>query len=338
MKRINGTIIFEKPPCFVSYAAVGSKKEGEGPLAKKFDLILNNSNCEQKTWEKAESVMVKKCLQSAMLKANITTENLDAVIGGDLQNQCTATHFAMRDFDVPLIGIYGACSTMAQSIGISAIMAQSGAMQTVAAISSSHFCAAERQYRTPLVYGAKRAPTAQWTVTGAGCAIIKGQSDEKTAQIKGVTFGKVLDFGVKDITNMGAAMAPAAAQTIMRHLNNTGNDPLHYDAIYTGDLGHIGRILLLKILKREGIILRNHKDCGLIIYDRQKQDVMAGASGAACSATVLCADILPKFKSGKLKRVLFCSTGALMSQATFLQKESIPVTAHLVEISAVNTE
>ncbi len=334
MKQIGKTIVMENAPSFLSYAAVGAKKEGEGPLGDKFDIIFNNAYCNKKTWEQAESEMTKQCLQKALLKANLRADNLNAVIGGDLQNQCTATHFALRGLNVPLIGIYGACSTMAQAIGLSACMVSGKAFNKVAALSSSHFCAAERQYRTPLVYGGKRAPTAQWTVTGSGCAIIANENENRGVYINSVTFGQVVDFGVKDITNMGAAMAPAAASTILRHLRDTRRNPEDFDAIYTGDLGAIGKVLLLNILSKEGVALHNHRDCGLIIYDKRHQKVLAGASGAACSATVLCADILPKIASGKLKRVLFLSTGALMSQSSFFQGESIPVIAHLVELSS----
>ncbi len=333
MNDVSNTIVLNKPVYITSYACVGGKKEGEGPLKHKFDLICPDNSLGYTQWEKAESEIIKKALQIALQKANMNEEQLNAIISGDLQNQCTATHFAMRDFNVPLIGIYGACSTMAQGLAMGAIFASGGELKAVAAISSSHFCAAERQYRTPLVYGVKRTPTAQWTVTGAGCVIIKDEYEYSAAHIKSVTFGNVVDLGVKDITNMGAAMAPAAASTIMRHLKNTNTKPLDYDVIYTGDLGAVGTELLHKILEKENIALLNHKDCGLIIYDRQNQNVMAGGSGAACSACVLCAEILPKLAAKKLKRILFISTGALMSQTTFLQGESIPAIAHLVEIA-----
>ncbi len=332
MSNLGNTVLIKNPVFIVSYACVGGKKEGEGPLKDKFDLIFTDNTLGHLQWEKAESEMLKKALQKALQKANLNARQLNAVMSGDLQNQCTATHFAMRDFKVPLIGIYGACSTMAQGLALGAITISGGTYSKAAAMASSHFCAAERQYRTPLVYGAKRTPTAQWTVTGAGCVILQNEGKANSPRIKSATFGHVVDYGVNDITNMGAAMAPAAASTILRHLKNTNTKPEHYDYIYTGDLGAIGSELLHEILKAENADFKNHRDCGLIIYDKQHQKVMAGGSGAACSASVLCADILPKMKAGQMKRILFISTGALMSQTTFLQGESIPAIAHLIEI------
>lgn len=205
-------------------------------------------------------------------------------------------------------------------------------MQYAAAMSSSHFCAAERQFRTPLDYGGKRTPTAQWTVTGAGAAILAPAGGPP--YVRAVTFGRVRDYNVTDINNMGAAMAPAACETILRYFADTGEKPEHFDAIFTGDLGFVGRTLLLQLLKEEGLPLENHQDCGLLVYDRDAQNVQAGGSGAGCSATVLCCHVLPALRECRMKRVLFLSTGALMSQTTFLQGESIPGVAHLIELSS----
>ena len=254
------------------------------------------------------------------------------MFAGDLQCQCTASAYTMRGFDTPYLGLYGACSTMAEGFGLAACMVAGGHMQYAAAMSSSHFCAAERQFRTPLDYGGKRTPTAQWTVTGAGAAILAPAGGPP--YVRAVTFGRVRDYNVTDINNMGAAMAPAACETILRYFADTGEKPEHFDAIFTGDLGFVGRTLLLQLLKEEGLPLENHQDCGLLAYDRDAQNVQAGGSGAGCSATVLCCHVLPALREARMKRVLFLSTGALMSQTTFLQGESIPGIAHLIELSS----
>ncbi len=332
MERTNNTIKLTNPVSIISYAAVGGKKESEGPLGQQFDVLFTDTKCDEKTWEKAESRMSQQCLYTAAQKAGLKPSDLQGVFAGDLQSQCTATHYAMSEIDVPLIGLYGACSTITQAISLAACLVCSGAFTNAAAMSSSHFCAAERQYRTPLMYGGKRTPTSQWTVTGAGAAILAQQNS--APYVKSVTFGTVQNYNINDINNMGAAMAPAAADTIIKHLKDTSKTPDDFDAIYTGDLGMVGSNLLLEILKKEGINLHNHQDCGLTIFDLEKQNVKSGASGAACSACVLCCDVLPKIKSGKLNDVLFLSTGALMSQTTFLQGEAIPSIAHLAHISS----
>ncbi len=330
--RKGDTIRFEHPPGILSYAAVGGKKEAEGPLAEAFDLLVTDTRCGEKTWEKAESDLARYGLETALAKSGLQPDGLDAVFAGDLQCQCTASAYAMRDFDVPYLGLYGACSTMAEGLALASCLVAGGMLRRAAAMSSSHFCAAERQFRTPLDYGGKRTPTAQWTVTGAGCAIVA--PDGGPPYVRGATFGRVRDYQITDINNMGAAMAPAACETITRYFHDTGEDPDAFDAIYTGDLGLVGSELLLRLMEQAGLPLRNHKDCGLIVYDRESQNVQAGGSGAGCSAAVLCCHVLPGLRAGQLKRVLFLSTGALMSQTTFLQGESIPGIAHLVELSA----
>ena len=330
--RKGDTILFEAPPSAVAYAAVGGKKEAEGPLADAFDMLIADTLCGEKTWEKAESDFARYCLEAALKKGRLQADALDAVFAGDLQCQCTASAYTMRGFDTPYLGLYGACSTMAEGFGLAACMVAGGHMQYAAAMSSSHFCAAERQFRTPLDYGGKRTPTAQWTVTGAGAAILAPAGGPP--YVRAVTFGRVRDYNVTDINNMGAAMAPAACETILRYFADTGEKPEHFDAIFTGDLGFVGRTLLLQLLKEEGLPLENHQDCGLLVYDRDAQNVQAGGSGAGCSATVLCCHVLPALREGRMKRVLFLSTGALMSQTTFLQGESIPGVAHLIELSS----
>ena len=336
MQKKGDTIRFAQPPGIVSYAAVGGKKEAEGPLADAFDLLVTDSRCGEKTWEKAESDFARYGLETALKKARLQPDALDAVFAGDLQCQCTASAYTMRGFDVPYLGLYGACSTMAEGLALASCLVAGGMMRHAAAMSSSHFCAAERQFRTPLDYGGKRTPTAQWTVTGAGCAIVS--PDGGPPYVRGVTFGRVRDYEITDINNMGAAMAPAACETILRYFEDTSEAPEAFDAIYTGDLGLVGSKLLLQLLEQAGLPLQNHTDCGLIVYDRETQNVQAGGSGAGCSAAVLCCHVLPALRAGQLKRVLFLSTGALMSQTTFLQGESIPGIAHLVELSATLPE
>lgn len=242
--RKGDTILFEAPPSAVAYAAVGGKKEAEGPLADAFDMLIADTLCGEKTWEKAESDFARYCLEAALKKGRLQADALDAVFAGDLQCQCTASAYTMRGFDTPYLGLYGACSTMAEGFGL------------------------------------------------------------------------------------------AACETILRYFADTGEKPEHFDAIFTGDLGFVGRTLLLQLLKEEGLPLENHQDCGLLVYDRDAQNVQAGGSGAGCSATVLCCHVLPALREGRMKRVLFLSTGALMSQTTFLQGESIPGVAHLIELSS----
>ena len=277
--RKGDTILFEAPPSAVAYAAVGGKKEAEGPLADAFDMLIADTLCGEKTWEKAESDFARYCLEAALKKGRLQADALDAVFAGDLQCQCTASAYTMRGFDTPYLGLYGACSTMAEGFGLAACMVAGGHMQYAAAMSSSHFCAAERQFRTPLDYGGKRTPTAQWTVTGAGAAILAPAGGPP--YVRAVTFGRVRDYNVTDINNMGAAMAPAACETILRYFADTGEKPEHFDAIFTGDLGFVGRTLLLQLLKEEGLPLENHQDCGLLVYDRDAQNVQAGGSGGS---------------------------------------------------------
>ncbi|MEG2659443.1 MAG: stage V sporulation protein AD [Oscillospiraceae bacterium] len=325
------TIIFENAPSVISFAAIGGKKESEGPLADKFDLLVTDTRCGQKSWEGAESIFARHCIEQLLAKANCTLAQTDCVFSGDLQCQCTGSSYAMRSFDLPHIGLYSACATMAQGMALAACMISGGMMSRVIAMTSSHFCAAERQFRTPLDYGGKRTPSSQWTVTAAGGAMLANCGE--APYVRAVTFGRVQDYDITDINNMGAAMAPAAAATILQYFKDTKESPDSFDKIYTGDLGAVGSALLLQILKAEGISIKSHEDCGLLVYDREIQNVGAGGSGAGCSAAVLACHVLPALKRGTLKRVLFVSTGALMSQTTFLQGESIPCVAHLIELS-----
>ena len=330
--RKGDTIFFDAPPAVFCQGAVGGKRESEGPLAAGFDLLFPENSLGEETWEAAESRLQQHCLELTLQKARLTPAQLDLVLGGDLQNQCTATAYHMSRVDVPFAGLYGACSTMAEALGLAACLAAGGFVRVAAALTGSHFCAAERQFRTPLGYGAKRAPVAQWTATAAGCCLVAPAGPGP--RVRAVTFGRVRDYGVKDAANMGAAMAPAAAETILRYCADAGRAPADFDAVYTGDLGLVGSRLLADILKEEGLALPNHRDCGLELFDLRAQQVQAGGSGAGCSAAVLCARVLPALKAGRMRRVLFLSTGALMSQITCLQGAGIPGVAHLVELTA----
>ena len=322
------TLRFETMPRVVSYACAGSKKEMEGPLGKMFDIADPDPYFGQKTWEKAESTIQKKVLAQALKKGGLQPEQIDYVFAGDLLNQCIASSFGLRGFHIPLVGLYGACSTMAESLCMAGIFVESECAEYAAGVASSHFCTAERQFRMPLPYGSQRTPTAQWTVTGGGCVVLGKQGD---VGIKHVTIGRIVDLGVNDANNMGAAMAPAAADTIAAFLRDTGTTPQDYDLIITGDLGYVGSDLLLALLDKEGIDARGvHDDCGKRIFDRQRQDVHSGGSGCGCSASVLCGQILPLLQQGKLGHVLFVATGALLSATSAAQGESIPGIAHLV--------
>ncbi len=327
------TVSLSSRPTVWSSAAIGGKKEGEGPLSNCFDAIFNDTRMGQDSWEKAESLFQKHALTHALNKAKLAPSQLQFIFAGDLQNQCTASAFGLRESGVPLLGQYGACSTMAQTLSMAAIFVDSGAADLCAAITSSHFCSAERQFRYPLAYGGQRTPTAQWTATAAGCAVV-GMGG-KGAHIREITAGRVVDLGITDANNMGAAMAPAAADTLARFLDDTDTKPSDYDLILTGDLALCGTRILHELLARKGIILGdNYNDCGMMLFDRQKQDVHAGGSGCGCAASVLCGYVLPALERGELHNVLFMATGALMSTTSSKQGESIPGIAHLLHLSS----
>lgn len=335
MKRIGKrTIIFENKPRVISYGSVVGKKEHEGPLSNEFDSYTTDSFFGEKSFEKAESRLQKTAVQTALDKAGLTPDDIDNIFAGDLLNQCIGSSFGLRSFGIPFIGLYGACSTMALSAGLAAVFIDSGAAKKTISVTSSHFCSAERQYRFPLNYGSQRTPTAQWTVTGSG-ALILGK-DGGDIYISSVTFGEIEDLNIKDANNMGAAMAPAAAGTLLNFFKDTETKPDDYDIIFTGDLGYVGTNLLYELLEREGIDIRcRHSDCGTLIFDREKQDVHAGGSGCGCSASVLCSYIMHRLEKGDFGNILFMSTGALMSPTSSFQGESIPGIAHLLNIKKV---
>lgn len=334
IKKIGSyTFAFENGPKIIGYGSVVGKKEAEGPLKDLFDKIVYDSHGGTDSWEKAESMLQQEALSIALNKAGCNADDVQMIFAGDLLNQCISSTYGLRDFNIPYLGQYAACSTMAQSLIMSAIMVESGVASTTACITSSHFCSAERQYRFPLEYGGQRTPTAQWTVTGSGGCIVGG-SHKKQPAIKTATVGRILDLGITDANNMGAAMAPAAAQTLKDFFTDTKTQPSDYDRIYTGDLGQVGSELLYQLLEKDNIhIKNNHSDCGLLIFDSESQDVHAGGSGCGCSASVLCSYIMNKLEQEQQKNILFMATGALMSPTSVQQGESIPSIAHLVNIA-----
>ena len=329
--RHGDTLIFPVPPVIAAHAAVGGKKEGEGPLAAGFDQLSRDNFFGQKSWEAAEKALQLRAARLCLEKAGADERSVNLALAGDLQAQCTASNYTMRELDIPFAGLFGACSTMAEALGLGAAFCAGGMAEGVLAMASSHFCAAEREFRTPLNYGAFRTPTSQWTATAAGCCLLRPAGPG--VQIRAVTLGRVVDYRVRDITNMGAAMAPAAAATLLHYLADTATRPGSLDCIYTGDLGRVGSRLLDELLEAEGVTGYHHEDCGCLLYGADPR-VRSGGSGPGCCASVLSAHILPQMEAGKLGRVVFIATGALMSQTTFLQKETIPAVAHLVELAA----
>ena len=326
----NKSINFTKKIYISSFASVAGKKEYDGPLGNLFDRVFEDDMCGEDSFEKAESRLQEESAKIALKKLNVADNAIDIMFAGDLLNQCIGSAFGLRSFDIPFVGLYGACSTMGLSMIMAALSVESGISKKALAVTSSHFCSAERQFRFPLEYGGQRTPTAQWTVTGSGAVILT--DNLKGPIIKRATIGKIIDLGIKDMNNMGAAMAPAAFDTINRHFKATETSCKDYDAIFTGDLGKVGSDLLLQIAEKENVRLDNHKDCGLMIFDRNTQDVHAGGSGCGCSASVLCSFILKRFLDGAFKKVLFCPTGALMSPTSGMQGESIPGICHAIEI------
>ena len=333
-KRIGKyTIQMENMPSIEGYASVCGKKEAEGPLGKFFDQTFNDTTLGESSWEKAESKLQAKAVNLAIEKSNIKLKEINFIFAGDLLNQCISSTFGLKNLNIPFLGQYGACSTMAQALALSAIMVDTGVANNCIAVTSSHFCSAERQFRFPLEYGGQRTPTAQWTVTGAG-AIVVGKNGQNP-KISSITIGRITDLGIKDANNMGAAMAPAAVATLEDFFCDTNSKPDDYDLILTGDLGEVGSKLMKELLEHDGIRINDkHNDCGLLIYNRKTQDVHAGGSGCACSAVVLCSAILNKLKNNELKNILFMATGALMSPTSTQQGESIPSIAHLINIKS----
>lgn len=328
----NQTIAFSSPPSILSFGNAVGKKEGEGPLAAYFDYIAPEDTFGEKSWEKAESIMQGKALGQALKAAGLVSTEIDYLFGGDLLNQCIATAYSVRGQNIPFFGLYGACSTMAESLSLAAMSLDGGFGTRSVAMTSSHFCSAERQYRSPLEYGGQRAPTAQWTATGSGAIILSATGNGP--YVTHATIGKIVDKGITDVSNMGAAMAPAAYSTLKAHFEDTGRSPKDYDLIVTGDLGVLGKEIVIDFFKRDGIDLQwCYDDCGVMLFDLERQDVHAGASGCGCSAVVLTGYLLKEMMSGRFNQILFCGTGALHSPTATMQGESVPGICHAVSIS-----
>jgi stage V sporulation protein AD len=327
------TIKLGLPPSIISAATIVGPKEGEGPLKDYFDLVLQDDYFGEESWEKAESKILEETVNLAITKGGLTPQNINYMLGGDLLNQIISASFAARELGIPFFGLYGACSTMAESLSLGSMLIDGQYADYVVAVTSSHFSSAERQYRFPLESGTQRPPTAQWTVTGSGAMVLS--SSGQGPYITYVTPGKVIDLGVKDPNNMGAAMAPAAADTITAHLRDTGYSPKDYDVIATGDLGKIGKEIAHELIMKQGIDIGPvYKDCGVEIYSAD-QDVHAGGSGCGCSAVVTCGMFYHLLKSGQIDRMMLVATGALLSPTSSQQGESIPGIAHAVTIERV---
>lgn len=333
MKKLGRqTAALPSRPRIIASAAVGGKREGEGPLKDCFDRVSADSYFGEESWERAESHMIRECFDLACNKAGLAAAP-DYIIAGDLLNQCVSSAFAMKDSGAPYFGVYGACSTMAESLTLAAMLVDGGYAETACAVTGSHFCTAERQYRYPLEYGGQRTPTSQWTVTGAGAAIVGAQG--RGPYISHVTTGRIVDAGINDANNMGAAMAPAAYDTLCAHFADTGRALEYYDAIFTGDLGALGHDIVQDMFAADGVKLgARYMDCGVLIYDLRTQDVHAGGSGCGCCASVLCGHILPAMRKGIWKRVLVAATGALMSPTSAQQGASIPGICHAVAVES----
>ena len=331
-KRGRQSFVLTQPPVITHWASVAGKKEAEGPLAGTFDLRISDPYFGQKTWEQGEKRMQQIALETLAKKAKMQQTEFDLVFSGDLLNQCIGSSFTLRNTGIPHLGLYGACSTMAESLLLSALTVGGGFADKVVAMTSSHFASSERQYRFPLGYGGQRTPTAQWTVTGSGAALVCAEGNGP--KIEACTIGTVTDLGIKDANNMGAAMAPAALSTIKAHFNDLNRSVDDYDLIVTGDLGQVGKESLLALARLEGMSLGGKlEDCGTLVFDRKNQDVHAGGSGCGCSAITLCGHLLSQLEKGKLKRILFCGTGALLSPTSTQQGLPIPGVCHAVAIS-----
>lgn len=322
-----------RKPSVIAYAAVVGKAENEGPYGGEFDEVVEDNKAGSDTWEQAESLFQQRAVGHVLRKSGLQPDRIDLMIAGDLLNQCVGSSYGLKDYFIPYLGIYGACSTFAEGLLLSAALVNAGYIDTAIASTSSHFSTAERQFRFPLNYGGVRTPTAQWTATAAGAALVG--SSGKPPFIRAATVGKIEDMGITDLNNMGAAMAGAAYDTLTRHMKHRGTHPQDYDVIITGDLGQVGSDLLYDLFQRDGVSLKeHHKDCGLMLYDRASQDVHAGGSGCGCSASMMCGHFFKRIQSGELKRVLYCATGALMSPTVVQQGGSIPGIAHCVELSS----
>ncbi len=330
------SFLLSQPPVITHWASIAGKKESQGPLKHYFDIQQTDSYFGEKTWEQAEKKMQQLALETLVHKAGISLDQVSLVYSGDLLNQCIGSSFTLRNTGIPHLGLYGACSTMAESLLLSAMTVGGGFFDRVVAMTSSHFASSERQYRFPLGYGGQRTPTAQWTVTGSGAALVCQEG--RGPKIIGCTVGTVTDLGLKDANNMGCAMAPAALSTIKAHFADFGTSPEDYDLIVTGDLGQTGKDMLLTLAQKDGLQLGGKlADCGCMVFDLPEQDVHSGGSGCGCSAITLCGYLLEKLRQGKLKKILFCGTGALLSPTSTQQGLPISGVCHAVIITGGNS-
>lgn len=327
------TVVFANPPCIISSAAVVGPMEGAGPLGDRFDLVLQDDTWGEESWEKAERKMFENAVRRALDKVDMQPEGIDCLLGGDLLNQIVSANYAARELHAPFLGLYGACSTMAESLLIGCMLIDGGYANITACVAGSHFSTAERQYRFPLEMGGQTTPTAQRTVTGTGCAVAAdggyaGARRYRNVFVTAGTIGRVIDLGITDANNMGAAMAPAAADTLAAHLSDMGRGAIDYDLIVTGDLGSFGSEMFKDLCAEKGIdVSERHMDCGNVIF-LPEQNVDCGGSGCGCSASVLNAHLLERIEKGELRRIFFMATGALMSPTTGMQSDSIPGIAH----------
>jgi len=335
MNRIGKqTVVLKNLPKIIQTASVVGQKEQDGKLTGNFDYVIDDGRFGEKSWEKAESKMQKKAVDILLKKAGKQKEEIDFIAGGDLLNQCIGTSFGLAEFNIPFFGLYGACSTMAESLCIAAMTVDGGYSNNTVAVTSSHFCSSERQFRFPLEYGGQRTPTSQWTVTGSGAALVS--NEECDIAITHITPGRIVDMGIKDANNMGAAMAPAAIDTISAHFKDRGIDENYYDLVVTGDLGKLGHAIAKEQLLKDGLDFKSrYIDCGMEIYDLESQDVHAGGSGCGCCASVFAGYIYNLLQKGNINRVLITATGALMSTTSSFQGESIPGIVHAVAIERV---
>ena len=330
-KRGKRSFVLPEMPIITTWASVAGKKESEGPLAPYFDVTAKDTLFGQKTWEQAEKQMQKIAMDTLLQKAGLQKQQVGLAFSGDLLNQCIGSSFTLRNTGIPHLGLYGACSTMSESLLLASMAVSGGFTDRVVAMTSSHFASSERQYRFPLGYGGQRTPTAQWTVTGSGAALVC--SSGKGPRIECCTIGTVTDLGIKDANNMGAAMAPAAWDTIRTHFEDLNRSPEDYDLIVTGDLGQLGKNLLMDLAGRDRLPLGGKlTDCGTLVFDQLTQDVHSGGSGCGCSAITLCGYLLDKLNRGELNRILFCGTGALLSPTSSQQGLPIPGVCHAVSL------
>ena len=325
------TITFKNSPCILETACCVGKKEGDGPLKPYYDKIFTDAHLGEDSWEKAESAFQKTAIETLFKKSGTSPSDIDFIFGGDLLNQCIGSNYGLLNFNIPFFGLYGACSTFVEGSILAAMATDGGYADKAIAVTSSHFCSSERQFRFPLEYGGQRTPTAQWTVTGSGAALIGKGGNIK---ITHATVGRIVDYGISDVNNMGSAMAPAAIDTILKHFKDRNISADYFDMVVTGDLGFVGRQIVQEQLTRQGIDISKTKyiDCGEQIFDREKQDVHAGGSGCGCCASVFCGWLYTLLKSNKAKRILVAATGALMSPTTCFQGEAIPGISHCISI------